>query len=426
MSVVRPLPASFALISGLWVVACQGADTVGRDLTVTDSAGVAVRVSSGAGLDEPLTRMLSEEPHVRIGTVAGGEETQFTYLLDAMRLSDGRLLVAESGAWRVRLFDQGGSFLNWIGSVGEGPAEYSAVASTGLLDGDTIWVHDRQRRGFVLYLPDGRFVRSFQVELLPSMPQLLRGRMLRGGNVVIDGSTFGFDELPTGADRVEEEISVSVMDREGRDPLLVAEAPGMTYQLGRQPMPDGREGVTLTTGLENRFAGVPVFAFGRDGVIRADPRSFEIREVSLEGELRWITRVQRARVPFSESMIANYEATVLESAEPASREAVRRRLDMYSYTDSLPHFGRVTTDDTGRVWLAEFVEHRAAPSGTTGSEPSRWWRLGREGGVDGFLDVPEGFRLLRIQGNEVWGAEADALDVPFLVAYRLVDPVTPN
>jgi len=295
------------------------------------------------------------------------------------------------------------------------------VAGVGLLEGDTIWVHDRGRRTFVLYLPDGRFVRSFQVDLPASVPRPLRGRMLPAGNVVIEGSTFGFTEPPQGAETVDEDIVISVMDRQGRNAVAIAEAPGVTYHLSRQSMPNGREAVTLTTGLVNRFGGVTVFAFGTDRVIRADPWSFEIREISLEGEPLRITRVEKARFPFTESMIADYEATVLETAGPESREAARQRLDSYSYADSLPHFGRVTTDDAGHVWLAEFVEHRAASPGRAGNEPSRWWRLGREGGVDGYLDVPEGFRLLRIQGDEIWGAEADALDVPFLVAYRLID-----
>jgi len=406
----------FALASAVCLSACQGADRPSADLIVSDSAGVPLRTSSGAGIDRLLGLTVADEPHLRIGTLAGGEATQFTNLLDARRLSDGSLLVAESGDVRVRLFDVEGSFLRWIGSVGEGPGEYARVGGIGVLEGDTIWVQDQGREAFVLFRPDGTFVRSFRPDRPAEAPRLVDAAMLPDGTVVDQGSTLDFSGLPGGTQEIGEDIVISVVDREGLDAVSVAEARGPTYQVGHQEA-GGRTMITLAPDIENRFGGRTMFAFGPDRIFRADPAAFEIREISPTGDLLGITRIRRPRIPFTDEMISEYETAVLEGLRQEGL-SFTPSFESYVYADSLPHFGGATTDDTGRLWLSEFVEHRNMAA----QRARRWWRVGGEGGIDGYVEFPEGFRLLRIQGDEVWGSVRDELDVPYLVAYRLVEP----
>jgi hypothetical protein len=54
-----------------------------------------------------------------------------------------------------------------------------------------------------------------------------------------------------------------------------------------------------------------------------------------------------------------------------------------------------------------------------GGTPVRWWRISPDVELEGFLDLPEGFRVLAFEDGEVLGVERDELEVPFVVGYRV-------
>jgi hypothetical protein len=403
-------PSAFSLVAGLVVVtACAEDAGVADTVTVTDSAGVTIYTSSGDGWDRPLDVVFAAEPHLRIGSVAGGEETQLTYVQAAMRLSDGRLLVAERGDQRLRLFGEEGEFLNWIGHVGEGPAEFASVGGAGLLAGDTVWVFDIGLRELELFTPEGRFVRTFRPERLPEVRTFRRTGMIPDGRVTYIGTTLDLSPSGDPSQDFTEEVVVSVADREGRGPVAVTSGEGATYSF---PSPG-----TFTAMFDERFSSRPSFAFATDRIYRAHPGPFEIREISYEGDLLRVTRVERPRVPVTAAFIGEYERASDEAYAELQRRrglpATPRETPPAPYADSLPHFGSTLVDAQDRLWVREYVGH-------TQADPSRWWRIGREGGVDGYLDLPERFTLLAIDAEEAIGAELGELDVPYVVAYRLI------
>jgi len=401
-----------ALVAALVGGGCEaGVDGGGDAVVVTDSAGITIITAPGDGLDRPLDVQLAAEPHLRIGSIDGGAETQLTAIVAVARLSDGRLMVAELGDEPLRIFSSDGTFLNWVGRVGQGPGEFTYAVDAGVIDGDTLWLYDARTRDLELYTPDGTSVRTFRPEAPDGAPNAGRSRMHPDGRVIREGTTFDLENIDRSQD-FQEEVVVSVAGREGRDAVAVTGGDGATYTF---PFPG-----TFTSMYDLRFASRPDFAYARDLMYRADPGPFEIREISYEGELLRILRIERAREPVPEQIIQGYEQRtrdqLREMEETNGRPVfppIEERLANYTYADSLPHFDNPIVDAQGRLWVTQYTDHVEI-------EATRWWRIGSEGGVDGYLDVPERFYPRLIDGEEIIGTQVGDLDVPYLVAYHLV------
>ena len=83
----------------------------------------------------------------------------------AVRVSDGRFVVADGGNQELRLYDASGSFLRRFAGPGNGPGEFRGVGRLWKLGGDSVVVADWRGWSFTLatFGPDGRFVRSWQM-----------------------------------------------------------------------------------------------------------------------------------------------------------------------------------------------------------------------------------------------------------------------
>jgi hypothetical protein len=358
--------------------------------------------------------MLAAEPHLRIGTIDGGEETQFTAIGSAARLSDGQVLIAEIGPRRVRLFSPSGEFIRWIGRVGQGPGEYETVREAGLLTGDTVWIYDLTSRAFELFTPGGTRVRTFRPERLQGLLPPRRLWMLSGGQTVGLASTFAPSPSFEPGESIED-LVLTVLDREGRAAREVARTAGSRWTVLARGVPGAPPGPVFSNRFDERWRALPEFAAAGDMILFADPGTFEMRSFGLDGTLRAILRVAEARRPVTTTMVEDYKRRQLEAmAGNPERQAVLN-VAAYTFADSLPHFTDPIIERSGTVWLLEYSD----PSGDSES-PRRMWRVGIERGVEGYLDLPQGLRPLSIERGEILGVVRDDFDVPYVVAYRLI------
>jgi hypothetical protein len=373
-------------------------------VAVSDSAGVRIVTTPGDRVDRPLALSLEHPAHLRLGVVEGAEELQFHTPNGAARLSDGRLVISESGA-RLRLFDEEGRFLRWIGALGEGPGEFQLVSSFGVLDGDTIAVYDGRRRRVLVFGPEGGLVREAGVQLPAPFTQPRGTRFLSDGRLLVEASNPGTD-APDGVRR-RERIGAVLFDPGGGNPGVVAQADGMEV-IFEQAGP----GIRLMANVTPTFHPLPRFTAGPGGVYAWDGARFEVRHLDGDGGLRAVYRVERPAPPVTAEVIRAYEDGPGVSVSPQLREVRERVLGSRAYAETLPHFQTVLAEPGGALWLSAFTGH-------VGGLPTRWWRLSPEGELEGYLDLPEGFRVLAFEEGEVIGVERDALEVPFVVGYRI-------
>jgi len=108
----------------LVVSACSaGPDKVGRNVSFRDSAGIQV-IESRAPRWENTPHWVVGAPVVEIGSVDGDSSGILFQVQDAVRLSDGRILVANGGTNELRFFTGSGRHLATIGGTGSGPGEF--------------------------------------------------------------------------------------------------------------------------------------------------------------------------------------------------------------------------------------------------------------------------------------------------------------
>lgn len=112
----------------LSLAACGAGDRAAGDVVVRDSSGVRIVESPAPTWGRALPWTVSAEPIVTIGTVEGDAAYQLHRVGAALRLSDGRIVVANNGSSDLRYYDSAGRHVRTVGRRGEGPGEFSMLS----------------------------------------------------------------------------------------------------------------------------------------------------------------------------------------------------------------------------------------------------------------------------------------------------------
>jgi len=157
---IPPVPCLFMLPLALLLAACQGrADTL-TTRTVTDSAGIQV-VSVRLPPEVVAGRTtIDSEPELSIGVATGEDPQELSDVLGAVRLQDGRVVVANAGTNQLRFFGPDGKYLFSTGGDGEGPGEFRSIDYVGLIGDDTILAYDMNLTRLSLFDGTGEFLTS--------------------------------------------------------------------------------------------------------------------------------------------------------------------------------------------------------------------------------------------------------------------------
>lgn len=142
-------------------------------LIVTVSCTFSDRLPSSAP-----TWTIVVEPSLTLSDV--GHE--FNGISSAIRLADGRMLVANAGIPELALFDSGGGFLRAVGRKGQGPGEWNGAIAVFPWHSDSVAVYDASAQRWTVLAPDLSLART----ALASDPSFLNPTWLYRGTVVQD------------------------------------------------------------------------------------------------------------------------------------------------------------------------------------------------------------------------------------------------
>ena len=401
---IATLPAAFGLLSA---AAC-GDTTPGGDagVTVRDSAGVEIVEHAGDVWSAPEAWHLSPEPVLTIG-VAEGEEP---YLLDGVTgvlpLSDGRLVVANSGDRTLRWFDEHGMFLFQRGGSGEGPGEFSRLGLITLGAADTIMAVDWVARRITTFAGDGTLGPTRRVEGLAAPPGAVFS--LADGSLVMGASGFSTQQL---GDRTEPGIMRLP------SPLLRLAADGTVDTVGIFP------GAEMEVRQMSRGFGIGPAGFGKNFVYAADRDRIYVGTadrvvidvLTPDGRLVRSIRALDVDLTVAPEVIDTYKerarASIADLPEQARPEAERQVSEMKLPT-SKPAYSSFLIDSDGNVWVAEY--RLLSLPGTP-----RWAVFDPEGGLVTVVAVPAGLRVLAITRDRLIGRSSDDLGVQHVVAYTI-------
>lgn len=399
--------AAAAVLSG-----CAGdAGGAAGDAAVRDSAGIRI-VESGAAAPRLLT--LNPEPLLEIGEMEGAPEYQLHNVQHATRLSDGTIVIANTGSSEVRYYDEAGRHLRSSGRRGGGPGEFESISFMRRLAGDTVLIWDARNRRVTLLGPDGAYIRDFT-------PEGMNGQVMSGVDAALEDGTL----LARGTGRVPSASTTSHRDTlhystiRGDSVRELPRYPGAERSLRIQESGGRIMSIMIS---QVAFARTAHTAAGRDGFYIGASDAYEVHRYDGAGTLRAIIR--SAHVPERPVTADLFQAWVDATLERRARSftesglefdaaAVRKDVEESERAPSVPLFGDLVADQAGGVWVQDYVMPGAD------GRPERWTIFAEDGTMRGAIDLPPRFRPMYVDGDTVTGVITDEYDVQYVRAYTI-------
>jgi hypothetical protein len=403
-----------------WVAACS-ADGGGKPPSISrDSAGIRIVESSSPVWPAGEGWRLDDQPTLLIGSVDGPAATQFTDVQGIVRLSDGRIVIANGRNQELRCFSPSGSHMWTAGRAGKGPGDFVRLAAISLYRGDSILAFDFGLQRYSVFDADGRFARSWSPEV-PEEVDFYRNLALQG--VWADGS-IALRHSPV---------------RRGKSPPEVTRRPLRLFRYS----PDGRllGRIGTFTGdewYEGEGFGISRLPFGRgtrfamlhDGVIVGTDDTYELRHVRMDGSIATIIRRPQALRPLLPD-VARAELKRLQSTRSKERPRMFRGMPdsilawmaasddrMFStmqLPSTYPAYGRILASETSNLWVEVFKVDST-------STESTWSVFAEDGQWLGDVVLPSRFTLYVIVHDLLIGVQRDELDVEYVALLSLKRP----
>jgi hypothetical protein len=400
--VIRPLRAlPFALL----LVACSKSSGP-AEIVTRDSAGVTI-IEHPAGAISAAALWRLGEPVVTIGG-GEGEDQEFSFIGGAVRLSDGRIVLAdnEGDGTRFMVYGADGAFDRRLGRPGDGPGEFRSATILGLT-GDTLVLYDFMAARLTKMRTDGTLLGTSEFSRLGPMKLGMPTGVMADGRLLTSPVPFG-DTAQHGSGPYRQESAVQLIDPVAVTLDTLQAFPGTevklsTMTIGGQsrsfPMPLGYGKRTLYGNgpdrihvVTNERAEVATYGlpWAAHRVVRFAEPAERVDQAARDAQIaEGIANIERSR-----QLPAEFKATMLENVRNAS------------FADSLPHFTLMLVGTDGSLWLRQ--ARSAADS------VPHYVVLSPDGRLAGRVDLPKRGRLLWTDGSQALVSTMDENDLPRL------------
>jgi hypothetical protein len=422
----------------LSATACH-VDPASESGAVTDSAGIAIVTSREPAWKSGDEWRLSEEPLLQIGSVTGDSLYQLHNAHTALRLSDGRIAVANMGSTQLRYFDASGTFLVNVGRKGLGPSEWSQLYQLRRGGGDTLIVIQPTNNRSVIS-PSGEFVARFNLEDVSRRDNIWAVGQLSSGYVVAyslaphpdrrrynpggEGSSRGPMAIPPGYYR--DQYQHFIYDMKGRMIDSVGLLPGRT-EFGGQALTAFMTRGFYVVGGDKLYFGTgsrsEIWVYGFDiAAVPDEPSAMRLSQPEkqlVSMRLERIIRREPDRSPLmTQADIDAYkerQRKILEDRYRSRPEvSVQAQLDHTEFPDSMPAQARLMVDAEESIWEQKY--------NIPGDTLDTFAIYDKSGAWLGRLTMPPRFRVSDIGADYVLGIWRDDDDVQFVRLYRLIKP----
>lgn len=392
----------FVTLSTVAATACAEPES-GARFAVRDSAGVEVVENRAPTGPADAAWAVDEVAFLEIGLEDGPPEYQFSRVEGALRLPDGRIVVADGGSRQVRFFNPTGRFLFSSGRRGDAPGEYREIVGLGYGPGDSIWVFDYGNRRFTVLTGDGELARTLTLD--PTLSNVSAvGRLADGSFVVREfWSSAGRGAAAIRLGLVRDLAAVARYAPDG------AKMDTIGLFLGREiyvSTEDGR-GV-MSTPL---FAHVTSAAVHADKVFVGDQEFFEVGVYSADGTLRRIIRLTGIDLRVTGDDIARAIEWRLAAVSSEQRPMMRAQLDAMDVPATRPAYSKLLVDSDGALWVGD---HAPYPE-----DPLLWHVFDAGGRLVSVVEMPQRFRVFDVGADWILGVWRDDLDVEHIRLFHL-------
>ncbi len=377
---------------------------------VRDSAGI--RVISYGSRDTPKGRWtLDPNPTLEIGRGAEEGPQAFVEMAGIVRLSDGRIAVANQTPSEIRIFDSHGRHLHSLGRRGEGPGEFNRVLWRLLRSGDTLIALDNSGRAQV-FGTNGGLVRSLPRARPPGTggnPQ--RIAFDASGSAIVHAAELGEPNAAPDAQVFMRVFRESPDAERYTDVLrlpwyrpMAARGPAPRFEVFGTGVKIAASATRVCGGNTSDFALTCYGHTSRPVVITR--RVVETRAITEED-----------RELFRASYLAGNKGAapkVIASIEESNR--------LTQFARRAPAFGRLMFATSGDIWMSEFdpTEHVIGPPPFRRPRtPLRWSVFADDGTWLSDITTPTRFLPYEMGPDYVIGTTLGDDDVEHVTLYRI-------
>jgi hypothetical protein len=399
---------------------------------IRDSAGVTIIADSAPVWKAGEEWIVDKGPSLDIGVTEGDERYEFAEARGPVRLSDGRIAVANMKTTEIRFFDAKGRFLKTVGRQGQGPGEFEQLWRLNKIAGDSLMALEPVSLTSI-YTSAGTYVRRFRLDkgypgftniwwlgrldagYLVAMSLARRGtRSMSQDELKGSGESEGAVVAPKAPFGYHDSLTHFLYTMDGRLVDSIGSFPG-------QPVGAGPE-----------FAPSAAYAFSGDRFYHTPGERIDIREFVLNRttagtglvrgrpmrvariirlparETRFVTDADRE--PYIAERVAAYKRS--GRAGPTVEASVRRATRFAEVRPA--HANQMRVDPDGNIWLKHWTADPAAAE--------RWSVIDSTGVWLGDVDTPLRFKTNEIGRNYVLGLWVDAYDVQHVRMYTIRKP----
>jgi len=350
--------------------------------------------TAAAASQDSTAWFIDTEPLVQIGWVADQPDTDFFDVVAAVLLPDGSIAIADRGLAKITLVGADGSVRFAVGGSGEGPGEFGGLAQVLVDDRGHIHAFDARHQRLTEWTDAGVLVgtsgllRAAAGRRLGAVGRFESGAWyVREAPRVVGTQVGGMAQDTVGFFRLHDGGTVGER---------VVDVPGTVSthaMVGGQSVV--RHIMFSPRALDTRFDDCLLVMTSDAPTIRViDSGGGSTSEISLPSPARRTTEADRRS--WIDGVIQANE--VPPEAAPMI-EAMGQELVM---AERWPIANRIIADEAGYVWLERFQ----APEGPSGN----WVVVDGAGEVVAELTLPDGLRLLAVEGDRIIGVWSDALD----------------
>jgi hypothetical protein len=362
-----------------------------------DSAGVRVMLSRPGDVPADSWR-LAAAPDVEIGVETGQPAYQLDRVSSGAILSNGTIVVANSGSRELRFFDAAGAHVRSVGREGQGPGEFQSLTLVGAFAGDSLLAWDPGQRRLSVFDASGRLARTVAVPSAFGPTPPLTAGVLRDGRLVAQRREIPIlSASPPPAGIVRPNATILTLSADGASTATVGTFPDSEVSI--------YQGVSFGV-----IFGRSIELWGRgDRIAIGNTDAYRIRVYSADGRLLHIVRQTREPRRFTEEEYQAARPATFPSSPVGAR--MKGAVDQMPRPDALPAFADVRMDGEGNLWVQEFALE---------SDPRTSWQVfSGEGRLIGRLSAPSSHTLLDATAAHALFRVTDELGVHRLRVYRL-------
>ena len=331
-------------------------------------------------------------PVFAVGGEPSGPTSDIYNVSGAVRLSDGRIVIAD-GAPRLLVLDSMGTYLETWGGEGDGPGEFRRIGWMQLVPGDSIVVYDPVLARVQFFTGGGEYAGSVR----PDVPRWALVGRSRDGGWVSRRVQPQPPSVPEDGVSPPRDVMVLSHDADGSGEELLGTL-------------EGGEEIVLPTGFIY-FGLHPLrelrISVGPQEVYATSGRRFEIQVYDLNGGPGRVLSWESPLVPLTPQIMVDAIVAIGGSVRIEDIPPLRE-------DQTLPAISGLLVDREGNVWAEAYDPELENPRTWSVFEPN--------GQLLAEVTMPPRFRPYDIGPDFVLGVIRDLLDVERIHMYRLHRP----